>query len=85
MILWRLTQDHAGLMEGSCITEAQYKELFYLHRPLYEPISEEDRKGMVEVEEKSYCAAMGIECMLFYSWIEMEKFVNKVYDVSILN
>ncbi len=78
MILWRLTCDHENRLAGSCINEEQYKKLYYLVRCFYEPITEDDRKIMIEVKNTTYCNTYNIEAILFWSEIGVVIFKEKV-------
>lgn len=77
MILWRLTEDQGELPEGACITEAKYKNVYYLDRCLFEPVQEFEIKRMIEYEDKELCKSLGIEKLLFYNNHELEVFINK--------
>ena len=78
MILWRLTCDHDNLLAGSCINEEQYKKLYYLSRPLYEVVKEDDRKRMTEVTNIRYCNKYSVEAILFWSEVGANIFNEKV-------
>jgi len=84
-MLWRLLQDDGRWYEGSCISEGQYRGLHYLERGLYEPISDEERKDLIEVLEENYCDAFGLICVLFYTESEAKKFIQKLSNVRYLN
>ena len=79
MILMRLTEDNRwlNLKEGSCITEEQFKLVYYSDKCLFEAISEIDRKEMIEYENEAYCLNHNIECMLFYTKNELDKFLKE--------
>lgn len=83
MILWRLTQDHEGLPEGACISEFRYKELYYLNRPLWEPIQEYEIQDMIKYDDEKYCFLHNIEYLLFYTEHELNNFLNKEYESKI--
>lgn len=80
MILWRLDEDNRGqrLLEGSCITEERYKQVYFTDKCLFSPITGIERKEMIEYNDETYCAANGIECCLFYTKKEYEKFLEKL-------
>lgn len=80
MIVWRLTCDHENLLSGSCVSEQAYKNMFYSNRPLYEPITDDDRKIMIEVKNKRYCDKHNLECILFWSEIGSKIFNEKVKE-----
>jgi len=52
---------------------------------LYEPISDEERKDLIEVLEENYCDAFGLICVLFYTESEAKKFIQKLSNVRYLN
>lgn len=83
MILYRLSEDISGMHGGSCISEEKYKSVKWFNKCLYEAIFDLDRKEMIEHEDKEYCEENGIECLLFYSQDELEKFMKKIYDFSV--
>ncbi len=66
------------MYEGSCITSGQYKNIYFIDRCLFEEISEEDQKELIEVDEKNYCEANGLKCILFYTSQEVIKFKEKL-------
>lgn len=80
MILYRLLEDcrWLNLLEGSCITEERFKGVFYTDRALFEPIQEYEIKDLIKYDNPDYCIANGIECMLFYTQNELEKFLLKL-------
>ena len=82
MIIYRLCEDCEGVLEGSCISEGKYKQVYYLHKPLFEPIGEEDKKGMIEYKDETYCLQHGLECLLFYNQKEIDKFTEKINATS---
>lgn len=80
MILWRLYEDnrHTGLLEGSCISEEKYKEVFFSDKCLYSPIQEFEIRDFIEYKDDEYCIKKGIEKMLFYNERELQKFLEKI-------
>ena len=80
MILYRLTEDcrWLDLLEGSCITEDKFKQVYYTDKALFEPIQEYEKQDMIEHKDDEYCDAKGIECILFYTQNELEKFLQKI-------
>lgn len=80
MILYRLMEDSKwlNLLEGSCITEAKFKQVYYLEKPLFEPIQDFEKADMVEYNDSEYCTEKGIETVLFYTQSELEKFLLKI-------
>jgi len=85
MGVFRLMQNQGILLEGSCISEKKYKSVYYIEKCLYEFISDEERRDWIEVEERNYCEANGLECVLFYSKLEVETFLQKLINVKYLN
>lgn len=85
MILYRLIQNCGGLMAGSCITEEKYKSVYYLDKPLFEPIQEFEIKDMIEYKDEGYCILNGIDKMLFYTPTELNIFIEKLYEGTINN
>lgn len=83
MILWRLTQDWDGLPEGACFSEFRYKTIFYLDRPLFEPIQAYEIKDMIKYDDEKYCILHNIEFLLFYNETELNKFLNKEHESKI--
>ena len=77
MIIWRLCEDHGNRLEGECISDADYLALYYLEKPLYEPLLESDLKQMVELKDKEYCDKNGLVGLLFWSEMEKDIFVQK--------
>lgn len=80
MLLYRLDENLAWLqlLEGSCITESQYKKVFYSDRCLFSVIQDFERKDMVEYKDEEYCREKNIECVLFYNEKELEKFMQNL-------
>lgn len=80
MILYRLTEDcrWLDLLEGSCVTEDKFKLVFFTDKALFEPIQEFEKQDMVKYEDDEYCMLKGIECILFYTQKELEKFLEKI-------
>lgn len=78
MILYRLLEDWHGLFEGICLTEEQYRAVYYTDKVLFEPIQDFERKHMLEWEDDNYCNVMGVECLLFWTEAEVEKFLKKL-------
>lgn len=85
MILYRLTEDHKGQAEGSCIPEFRYKGLHYLDKPLWEVIEEHEVEEMIKYDEEKYCLMHNIEYLLFYNDAELNRFLNKEYESNINN
>lgn len=81
MILYRLTQIWAHLREGSCISEARYKKLYYVVRPLYEVITDDDE--MFEYKDEKYCRENDVEKILFHSKEELNNFKNDINNRNI--
>lgn len=69
-----------GYDEGSCITESKYKNISYLDKPMFEPITESQENGMIKWHNAEYCSHKGIEFLLFYTALEYELFINKNID-----
>lgn len=80
MILWRLEEDNVwqNLLEGSCITEERYNEVYFTDKCLFSPIQEYEIKDMIKYDDESYCKLNGIEMMLFYTQKEYENFLEKI-------
>lgn len=78
MLLWRLQEDFGTLLEGSCITEVQYRRVFYADKILFEMITDEEQKDLIEIDEKNYCEANGLKCILVYTPEEATKFILKL-------
>lgn len=76
MILWRLRDDHLELKAGSCITDGQFKSLFYLDKAMWEPIQEYEQADLLEYENEVYCIEKGIQKMLFYNEQELYEFLK---------
>lgn len=79
-ILWRLDEDSEwlGLLEGSCITEEKYKQVYYLDKCLFSPIQSFERADLIEYKEVDYLSEKGIEAVVFYTPNELEKFLLKI-------
>lgn len=78
MLLWRLVEDFGTILEGSCISESQYRQIYYTEKPLFEMITDEDQNDLIEVDEKNYCEANGVKRILFYNTEEVVKFKKKL-------
>lgn len=80
MILYRLMEDNRwlNLLEGSCISEEKYKEVYYISKPLFEIVEEIEIKDMVEYVNEGYCIDKGVEKILFYNERELQNFLNKL-------
>lgn len=80
IILYRLTEDcrWLNLLEGSCITEGKFKQVYYTDKALFEPVMAIERQDLIEYKNEEYLAEKGIECMLFYNQQELIKFMEKV-------
>lgn len=76
LVYYRLTQNFDGLPNGSCISEATFKNVYYLDKPLFEPISEVDIKEMIEYVDKGFCSRNGIERLFFYTEQELKLFLE---------
>jgi hypothetical protein len=85
LVIWRLQQDWRGMFEGSCISEAKYKKIYYLDKVLWMPIAEDEFSDWIEVIEKNYCEAHGLEKILFYTPDEVAEFLKKLKHVRYLN
>ncbi len=85
MTLWRLVEDVGVLLEGSCISDVQFKNIYFTDKVLFEPLSEDDQKQMIEVDEKNYCEANGVKKVLFYTTEEVVIFNKKLKHVTYLN
>lgn len=85
MTLWRLVEDVGILLEGSCISDSQLRNVYYLDQCLFEPLSEDDQKEMIEVDEKNYCEANRVKKVLFYTTEEVVAFNKKLKHVTYLN
>lgn len=66
------------MIEGWCISENQYNGIYYLDKPLFEPITELEQLELIHYDNKHYCTENNIECVLFYTNAELEKFKNKI-------
>ncbi len=84
IIYYRLTQDHKGQCEGICILEYRYKGLFYADRCLWEAIQDFELKDMIKYDDEKYCMTHDIECLLFYTEHELDKFLNKEYESKLI-
>lgn len=62
---------------GSCITEDKYRSVYYLDKPLFEPIAEYEVRDMIKYDDEKLCINLGVEFMLFYTPLELEMFLNK--------
>lgn len=80
MILWRLTCDHDVLLAGSCIDEEAYKKLYYTDRPMYEPLTEDDQKIMIEVKNKRYIQKHNLVTVYFWSEVGVNIFNEKMQE-----
>lgn len=79
-MMYRLTQDHGGLAEGSCITEDKFKSVYYLDKPFFEIIQEFEIKDLIPCENEAYCIENGIDAVLFYNEHELNNFLTKTND-----
>lgn len=84
-VYYRLCEPWQRLPEGSVITEGVHKALYYLDKALWEVIIEQDLKDMVKYEDEGFCAANGIEFLLFYSQKELDKFLKSKFDAAIID
>lgn len=82
MIWYRLMEDSKwlNLKEGSCINEERYKKVYYVDKPLFEPVEEYEIVDMVEYKDDEYCILNGIEKVLFYTQNELAKFLEKINE-----
>jgi len=85
MTVYRLTEDLNGLPEGSCISEMNYKNLYFGHRCLFEPIQDFERKDMIEHTDEQFCMENGLMCLLFYTSKELDNFVMKKFENGIVD
>lgn len=85
IVYYRLCQQWQGLPEGSVITEAVHKAIFYLDKAMWEIICEDEIKDMVKYEDEAFCAKNGIEFLLFYNERELDKFLNSKFDAAIID
>lgn len=76
-VYYRLIQDFGGLPAGACITEDKFKGVYYLDKPLFEPINEFEIEDMIRYDDEKYCINLGVELLLFYTPLELELFLNK--------
>jgi hypothetical protein len=74
----RLTEDYGGLLEGSCIADENFGKIYYLDRPLFEPIMELEIEDMIKYDDEVYCGENNIEYMLFYTEKELQNFLKKI-------
>lgn len=77
-ILYRLEQDWNGMIKGWCIMEGKYNGVYYLDKPLFSLLTEDDIKVMVKYDDKEYCIKNNIEAVLFYTDKELKNFKNKI-------
>jgi hypothetical protein len=77
-ILYRLEQDWNGMLKGWCIMEGKYKGIYYLDKPLFSLLTEEDIDIMISYDDKNYCIEKNIESVLFYTEEELKIFKNKI-------
>lgn len=84
-MIWRLTRDWEGLTEGSCISDVQYGKIYYLDKCLFEPIQDFEKKDMIEYQNETYCIENGLECILFYTPNELNRFLEKKFQNAINN
>ena len=77
MILYRLMQDLGGIPEGACLRENVFQDVYYLDKTLFEPISEFEVKDFIEYKDTELCRNLGIECILFYTEFELQRFIEK--------
>ena len=80
MILWRLTIDNENQIAGGCIDDEQYKKLHYLLRPLYEPLTEDDQKIMIQVKNKRYIQKHNLVTVFFWSEVGVNIFNEKTQE-----
>lgn len=83
IVYYRLVQDFRGLMEGSCIKESDYESIYFLHKCLFEHLTERNMNEMVKWEDKKYCQNAGIEFMLFYNERELNLFLDKIQEWAV--
>ena len=78
MIVYRASEDYDGFLEGSCISEAQYENVYFADKVLWDRIEEFERRDMIEYQN-------GIQCLLFYTESELNNFLEKRLDNGILD
>lgn len=83
MILYRLVEDYGGLPEGACISEEKFRTVYYTEMALFEVISDFEIPDLIEYHDTHYCIKMGIERVIFYSDLELQKFIDKNIDNGI--
>lgn len=77
-MIWRAAEDMIGFLEGSCISEENYKKIIWFRKCLFEPISEIERQSMIEHKHEKFCSENAVECLLFYSKEEVGRFAEKI-------
>ena len=85
MIVYRASEDYDGFLEGSCISEAQYENVYFADKVLWDRIEEFERMDMIEYQDEVYFAENGIQCLLFYTESELNNFLEKRLDNGILD
>lgn len=84
-VYYRLTENRMGLPEGATIREDQYKQIYYTDKCLFESVTDENIEDYIKYEDEGFCAANGIEFLLFYSQRELDKFLNSKFDATIID
>lgn len=77
-LYYRLIENWGEWDEGICITENQYKGLYYIDKPLFEAVTDLD--SMFKFFDEKYCSEKGVEFLLFYSENNLNHFLNKKID-----
>ena len=81
-MIYRLTEDHGGLLEGSYVSEEKFRSIYYLDKPFFEPIQDYEVRDMINYENEVYCIENGIDGLLFYNEKELNSFLNKIHECS---
>jgi hypothetical protein len=74
---YRLSEDSGGLPEGACISQEQFKNVYYTDKPLFDLLEDFEEKDMIEYKDEDLCKSLGIKKILFYSDMELQKFIDK--------
>lgn len=77
-IFYRLVQDFKEKYEGSVISEHDFKSIYFLDKPLFEVLTEQELKTMIRYEEPEYLKEKNIEVMTFYNQKELDLFLDKI-------
>lgn len=81
-VYYRLTQDWDGLPNGACISEAVFRNVYYLDKSLFEPIQDVEITDMIEYVDEGYCIRNGIEKLLFYTEFELQLFLDHQMEAN---